>query len=120
MSQEVSPSLLNLRGFRFQKKPTMSQNNSCLEATCKCIFEDFYQNLLFYSASERSPQKVVIRRRIVPILDSDSDCDTVGNKGAPIAMNGQSNKVTEKEQQMRYLIKMFPKMQSFVCFFFSQ
>lgn len=51
------------------------------------------------------------------MLDSDSDCETVGSKCTTTAINGQSNKVTEREQQMRYLIKMFPKMQSFVCFF---
>lgn len=64
--------------------------------------------------SEGESTMPVVRKRILPLLDSDSDCDMT-NKVDANAVNASSKKlVNEKEQQVNQLHKLYPKMTSYV------
>lgn len=67
-----------------------------------------------------------VRRRIIEISDSDSDCDNTGassetsktaKKDIVILPNSKTMKnssVLEKENQMKYLMSSFPKVDTMV------
>ncbi|RZC42894.1 SWI/SNF-related matrix-associated actin-dependent regulator of chromatin subfamily A containing DEAD/H box 1 -like protein [Asbolus verrucosus] len=108
MSGEGSPTLLNLRDYRIQKKSILSHrsNNN--------------------SPANSSPNGTV-RRRIIEMADSDSDCDssatthqdTGTSKLDTIILpnNSKSMKhpsVLEKENQMKYLLSSFPNVDAMV------
>lgn len=65
------------------------------------------------------------RRRIIALTDSDSDVEhtqdapDLGKSNSVVGESSQKSEITiERENQMKYLKKAYPKVQSFVCCFF--
>ncbi|GJQ81766.1 hypothetical protein Trydic_g313 [Trypoxylus dichotomus] len=101
-------SLIKLTEYRFQKKPAIMSGhlNSSSE-----------DNVL-------ESKTVPIRRRIIEAPDSDSDCEVNGavthSNAAVQSTSSSSNNarsqndlIVEKEAKVRYLINMFPEVESF-------
>lgn len=75
------------------------------------------QEICLYNQFEGSESETVapiVRRRILPVLDSDSDCDTTSKIETNTNVIDKKITVAEREHQVRYLIKLYPKVQSYV------
>lgn len=146
MSTDRSQSQLNLRDFRMQKKTMLSHhsNNDSESRSCKLLLnsiETIYLSSFvtgtFLISVILAQNGAPVRRRIIPVSDSDSDNDCVYVEGRKLTANGvgsvaisQSSSstkqseskdtmknlsVTEKENQMKFLIASFPNVDTMVC-----
>jgi hypothetical protein len=104
MSGEGSPTLLNLRDYRIQKKAALSHHSN-------------------NNGSVNSSPNGTVRRRIIAFPDSDSDCDSSGTNFqtskqdkiiVPNSKNMKNPSVLEKENQMKYLLSSFPNVDAMV------
>ncbi|CAH0563554.1 unnamed protein product [Brassicogethes aeneus] len=102
MSEEGSPSLLNLPDFRKQKNTTLSPNSQANGSP----------------EAEGGERKVIIRRRIInPFSDSDSECESILKKVDFVQSNKKNMKnpsILEKEKQMKFLLEIFPNLEAMV------
>lgn len=122
-------SLIKLSEFRIQKKPTIMSGHL---NPCKFIFDmlnnwqcDVTRCNSALQNDELDGQTTPIRRRIIQVPDSDSDCESNGlNTKSDSAMQSTSSSsnsgsvknetVASRELKIRYLTKMFPDKEPFV------
>lgn len=121
-------SLLKLTEYRFQRKSSINTSghlNSCkYQFLCIHICKTM-RNIPLATGNDQTNTGTPTRRRIIEVVDSDSDCDvnevTTNSHSIQSTSNNtnsteskKSESIAEKELKVQYLIKMFPTAPAFV------